>query len=317
MNLDQEHPLYEHFHVLEQFSSTTRRKRQRPKQINVQLPPLRVPHLRHHHVTHWGPYFENAEGQWINGSQHVGLHLGATAMLDCRVAMLDKRTVMWVRKIADRPSLLTLGREVHITDPRYSVNFQYPNNWRLAISSVQKEDRGQYVCEVNTHPPTMLVTNVTVLAPDIRVVDEASHELRDRYYKTGSAIELACIVKPAQPDSQVPHPTWKKAGDPLPEHVKVYHINGSNDELITGLRIDRAKKIDSGEYTCSLGQFTSTIVYIHVLNGEKQAAVHHDQWNAAKTNYDDEARRGLFTVLTVIQLFLYATHSSYSTIYSL
>lgn len=65
-----------------------------------------------------------------------------------------------------------------------------------------------------------------VSAPDIRVVDEASHELRDRYYKTGSGIELACIVKPARPDSQVPHPTWKKAGDPLPEHVKVYHING-------------------------------------------------------------------------------------------
>lgn len=70
---------------------------------------------------------------------------------------------MWVRKIADRPSLLTLGKEVHITDSRYSVNFQYPNNWRLTISSVRKDDRGQYVCEVNTHPPTMLVTNVTVL----------------------------------------------------------------------------------------------------------------------------------------------------------
>lgn len=68
-----------------------------------------------------------------------------------------------MRKSADRAFLLTLGKDVHISDPRYSVNFQYPNNWRLTISAVQKEDRGQYVCEVNTHPPTMLVTNVTVL----------------------------------------------------------------------------------------------------------------------------------------------------------
>ena len=68
-----------------------------------------------------------------------------------------------MRKDTDKSFLLTVGSEVHITDTRYSVDFQYPNNWRLMIASVQKEDHGQYVCEVNTHPPTMLVTNVTVL----------------------------------------------------------------------------------------------------------------------------------------------------------
>lgn len=71
--------------------------------------------------------------------------------------------VMWLRRNADWASLLTLDNTTHISDSRYSVRFQYPNNWRLAISGVRREDHGVYVCQVNTHPPRMLVTNVTVL----------------------------------------------------------------------------------------------------------------------------------------------------------
>jgi len=54
---------------------------------------LRIPRLRHHRVTDWEPYFENADGQNINGSQNVALHLGATAYLDCRIAMLSGKKV--------------------------------------------------------------------------------------------------------------------------------------------------------------------------------------------------------------------------------
>lgn len=63
------------------------------EEIIANLPPLRIPRLRHHRVTDWDPYFENAEGQGINGSQNVALHLGATALLDCRVAMLAGKKV--------------------------------------------------------------------------------------------------------------------------------------------------------------------------------------------------------------------------------
>lgn len=52
-----------------------------------------MPHLRHHHATRRGPYFENVEGQEINGSENVA-HLGDTALLDCRVVMLSGKMVI-------------------------------------------------------------------------------------------------------------------------------------------------------------------------------------------------------------------------------
>ncbi|PSN43645.1 hypothetical protein C0J52_16670 [Blattella germanica] len=71
---------------------------------------------------------------------------------------------MWLRRNADRVSLLTVGASPYTSDPRLEVKFQYPNNWRLHISPVQREDEGVYMCQVSTHPPRVLTTNVTVLS---------------------------------------------------------------------------------------------------------------------------------------------------------
>ncbi|KAL7305840.1 hypothetical protein TKK_0002082 [Trichogramma kaykai] len=159
--------------------------------------PLKVPHLRHHHVSHRGPYFENVEGQEINGSEKV-VHLGDTAFLDCRVVMLSGKMVMWIRQYPDK-ALLTVGKNTHIADDRYSVSFKYPNNWRLMITSIQKEDRGLYVCQVNTHPPRMLVTNVTILGEKQAAVhhDQWNTALRldQNLYVTFISVFLICYQR--------------------------------------------------------------------------------------------------------------------------
>lgn len=125
---------------------------------------------------------------------------------------------MWVRKTSDKVSLLTVGNNTYSGDSRISIKFQYPNNWRLQISPVQRDDAGLYLCQVSTHPARVFATNVTILgetsltipsnvpylnslrirshflAPAIRVVDEHGHEVHDRYYKMGSAIDLTCQI---------------------------------------------------------------------------------------------------------------------------
>lgn len=70
---------------------------------------------------------------------------------------------MWVRRTTDKFSLLTVGNNTYSGDPRIHVKFQYPNNWRLHINPMQKEDAGLYMCQVSTHPPRVFATNVTVL----------------------------------------------------------------------------------------------------------------------------------------------------------
>ncbi|KAJ9585645.1 hypothetical protein L9F63_002565, partial [Diploptera punctata] len=283
--------------------------------------------MTHHHVHHWGPFFEEERNNSTNGGQLVfQAPLGESVYLNCRVAMLQDKTVMWLRRNADRVSLLTVGASPYTSDPRLKVKFQYPNNWRLHISPVQREDEGVYMCQVSTHPPRVLTTNLTVLAPELKVVDEHGHSVHDRYYKTGSTIELTCRVTTSVSQTS-PQVTWTKNGSRLPGKVKLTPVSSlfefqhneivnntapieettskfrhfSEMGLFSGVMyngnfssciepvggatvsrvvIPRAAKSDSGMYTCSISKYSSVVVHVHVLNGEKQAAVQHDTWGS-------------------------------------
>lgn len=45
--------------------------------------------------------------------------------------------------------LLTVGTNTFVADTRYTVDFQYPNNFRLLIHNVSMQyDEGVYECQV-------------------------------------------------------------------------------------------------------------------------------------------------------------------------
>lgn len=118
---------------------------------------------------------------------------------------------MWVKKTAERVSLLTVGPALYSADSRISLRFQYPNNWRLEISPVQESDEGVYMCQLSTHPPRVRATNLTVLSkliecnkaksdfffvgPEVMIVDEYGVSLSERHYQESSRIELLCRAK--------------------------------------------------------------------------------------------------------------------------
>lgn len=58
--------------------------------------------------------------------------------------------------------LLTVGKQAYSADPRYTVEFQYPSNWRLKIESVVKEDESTFICQISTHPPRVITKNMFV-----------------------------------------------------------------------------------------------------------------------------------------------------------
>lgn len=72
--------------------------------------------------------------------------------------------VSWVRRQdnGEKVNLLTVGQQTYIGDPRYTVKFQYPDNWRLQIEPVNSSDEGQYECQVSTHPPKYIHVNLHI-----------------------------------------------------------------------------------------------------------------------------------------------------------
>jgi hypothetical protein len=59
------------------------------------------------------------------------------------------------------------------------------------------------------------------IAPDLKVVDEHGHSVHDRYYKTGSTVELTCRVMTSTEHTTSPQITWRKDGSKLPDKVTI------------------------------------------------------------------------------------------------
>lgn len=72
--------------------------------------------------------------------------------------------VSWVRRKSGDANLdlLTVGKHTYSGDPRYSSEFQYPDNWRLRLEAAAKADEGTYECQISTHPPRIIQKNVFV-----------------------------------------------------------------------------------------------------------------------------------------------------------
>lgn len=58
--------------------------------------------------------------------------------------------------------LLTVGQHTYTSEKRFTMDFQYPNNWRLKITNATKSDEGLYECQVSTHPPKVIQVNLHV-----------------------------------------------------------------------------------------------------------------------------------------------------------
>lgn len=267
----------------------------------------RLGHKQHqskHYHDQFGPFFEDPFN--ASGTLQIGFHEGTESILNCRVGMLKDKTVMWVRRTSDKVSLLTVGNVTYSGDPRIKVMFIYPNNWRLSINPITANDEGLYMCQVSTHPPRVIATNLTVLARAIRLIDEMGHEISDRYYKLGSSLDMTCqvalsflntlssskkyshnkITTTVLPfintnqikkniESENLNIKWKKDGKELPKNIKI-SLSTTHIWKNSRITIINAEKMHSGTYTCYINNATFTSVNIHILMGETPAAVQHN-----------------------------------------
>ncbi|XP_069678410.1 zwei Ig domain protein zig-8-like isoform X2 [Periplaneta americana] len=235
--------------------------------MGLHFPP-RLPSVHHHHQgPRWGPYFEEGAEP-----QNVTARVGSVVQLDCKIGMLHDKTVTWMHRKHDSMHLLTVGRHAYSTDQRITLSFRYPNNWRLQIKYVTRRDEGHYECQVATHPPRVKKVYLRVTAPEVVIMDENNHEVSERYYKAGSAVELTCLA------TQVEEPgdfvSWRHGDVTLAKGISM-NVSLGAGSVATTLTVDHAQKQHSGNYTCAVGSLASATVAVHILNGELPAAVHH------------------------------------------
>ncbi|XP_050561020.1 hemicentin-2 isoform X2 [Spodoptera frugiperda] len=237
-----------------------------------------VPHvvLKNTYFDHdrkYGPSFEDAPDGNIT---KITVQLGEDAHLNCRISLLQDKTVSWVRRRGkdEMPELLTVGAVTYAADNRVTVARRYPGNWRLLIREVKPDDEGVYECQISTHPPRVSRTYLHINTPQVWVVDEAGAPLLEKYYEAESTLALLCRARHVETPALL---TWLHEGRALNADttrggisVKTEQVPGGADSQ---LRLARVNSSDAGNYTCAVRGARSHTVSVHVLN-ESLAELH-------------------------------------------
>jgi len=98
--------------------------------------------------------------------------LGREATLKCVVTHLSDYKVAWVH--IDRQMILTIGRHVITRIPRFNIQHDSHHTWTLQIRDVAAEDRGYYMCQVNTDPMISMTGHLDVVVPPTIIDEESS-----------------------------------------------------------------------------------------------------------------------------------------------
>ncbi len=92
---------------------------------------------------------------------NVTVAVGRDADIPCVVRDLANYKVAFVH--LDRQMILTITNQVITRIPRFEIHHDKHHTWSLRIRNVQQEDKGHYMCQINTDPMLSLVGFVNVV----------------------------------------------------------------------------------------------------------------------------------------------------------
>ncbi|XP_061719576.1 limbic system-associated membrane protein-like [Cydia pomonella] len=231
------------------------------------------------------PYFDNSTKREATAA------VGQPAYLHCRVRNLADRAVSWIRK--RDLHILTVGVHTYSSDARFAaLHADGSDEWTLRVSPAQPRDSGAYECQVSTEPKISLSFRLTVVVSKAEIL--SGPEL---FVRAGSDINLTCVAKYA-PDP--PSFIYWYRGDQVVNYAQRGGISVETEQRTrtSRLLIARAAPHDSGNYTCAPSSSESASVIVHVLSGERPAAMQSSGSSPPGLN---RAILGLATATTVFR----------------
>ncbi|KAL0821124.1 hypothetical protein ABMA28_005745 [Loxostege sticticalis] len=174
--------------------------------------------------------------------------------------------VSWIRK--RDLHILTVGVHTYSSDARFAaLHTDGSDEWTLRVAPAQPRDSGGYECQVSTEPKISLSFRLTVVVSKAEIL--SGPEL---FVRAGSDINLTCIARHA-PDP--PSFIYWYRGPHVVNYAQRGGISVETEQRTrtSRLLIARASPRDSGNYTCAPSSSDSASVVVHVVSGERPAAM--------------------------------------------
>ncbi|XP_057368316.1 fibroblast growth factor receptor-like 1 isoform X2 [Daphnia carinata] len=201
--------------------------------------------------------------------RNVTVLVGRTANLHCRVRYLGNRTVSWIRH--RDVHILTVGRYTYASDQRFSIVKTRPSeDWTLQIKFTQARDAGLYECQISTQPHRSQFIRLNVVAPKAVILGGPEFHV-----DVGSHVNLTCIVQysPEPPEYVFWHHHDQELRHDSSRGGVAIVTDKTNQVTSTSLLLRQVRLSDSGKYSCTPSNADPASVTLHVLQGERPAAM--------------------------------------------
>ncbi|KAG7158446.1 Carcinoembryonic antigen-related cell adhesion molecule 8-like [Homarus americanus] len=146
--------------------------------------------------------------------------------------------------------------------------------WELSLRDVRMSDAGLYECQLTTHPPASLFFTLKVV--EARAVVAGGPEV---HVHTGVKLRLHCTVELA---TEPPDYIFWFHNDTMINYLPKRPLKVVNHHFASSLVISNVTWADAGSYRCEPHLATPANLTLHVVEGEKHAALHNGHSEGAE-----------------------------------
>uniref|UniRef100_A0A0A1XCJ9 Lachesin n=2 Tax=Zeugodacus cucurbitae TaxID=28588 RepID=A0A0A1XCJ9_ZEUCU len=188
-----------------------------------------------------GNNVDSEDPEFTDVIDNITVPAGRNVKLACSVKNLGSYKVAWMH--FEQSAILTVHNHVITRNPRISVTHDKHDKhrtWFLHINNIQEEDKGRYMCQINTVTAKTQYGFVKVVVPPN--IDDALTS-SDVIVREGDNVTLRCKAK----GSPEPSIRWRRDDGNkivINKTMEVLEVDGE------ALELERISRLHMGAYLC-------------------------------------------------------------------